>query len=226
MASTRLTVAIKDAITDQVMHHAFAGRCKAHMEAELAFAQEVYDDIMDTKMLKVDGGTGPQLPMRKVLASLPAGWCSRQTYFKAEFAGQEQKLDRYDGFENGYRENAAMIGWEAVKDRDQVNWHFPPGYTWGTLAKYEAQHPFSDRCAKLHGDRDDLRSEMSMLRTQTRATLDTASTIQKLIVIWPEIEAFASPFLQEEKAAAVLLPVVARERLNDALGLPPGARAA
>ena len=225
MASTRLTVAIKEAITDQVMHHAFAGRCVAHMDAELAFAQEVYDDIMDTKMLKVNGGTGPQMSLRKVLASLPAGWGSQQTYFKAEFAGQEQKLDRYDGFESGHRENATMIGWKPTPQREQKKWHFPPGYNWGTLAKYEAQHEFADRCAKLQGDREDLKSEMSSLRTQTRATLDTASTIQKLIVIWPEIEAFASPFLQEEKAAAVLLPVVARERLNDALGLPPGVAA-
>lgn len=225
MVSTRLTVAIKEAITDQVMQHAFAARCAAHMEAELTFAQEVYDHIMDTKMLAVDGGSGPKTPLRKVLAALPAGWSSQQTYFKAEFAGQEQKLDRYDGFEGGYRENATMIGWKPTPQREQKNWHFPPGYSWGTLAKFEAQHEFSDRCAKLQGDREDLKSEMSSLRTQTRATLDTASTIQKLIVIWPEIEAFASPFLQEEKAAAVLLPVVARERLNDALGLPPGAKA-
>lgn len=225
MASTRLTVAIKEAITDQVMHHAFAGRCKAHMDAELAFAQEVYDDIMDTKMLKVNQGAGPQMSLRSVLASLPAGWCSQQTYFKAEFAGQDQKLDRYDGFEAGYHENATMIGWKATPQREQKNWHFPPGYSWGTLAKYEASHPFSERCAQIQGEREDLKSEMSSLRAQTRATLDTASTIQKLIVIWPEIEAFASPFLQEEKAAAVLLPVVARERLNDALGLPPGVAA-
>ena len=57
------------------------------------------------------------------------------------------------------------------------------------------------------------------MRGSTRGALGSVTTIQKLIMIWPEVEAFAAPYLQEKTA---ILPVIARERLNDALGLPPG----
>jgi len=227
MASTRLTVAMRDAITDAVMKHAFADRCRKHMEAELAFVDQVYNDVLDTRMLKVDQGHGPKMSLRKVLESMPAGWTSQQTYFKVQFAGQDQKLDRYDGIPgDAYKPNSAMIGWKETAHRDKKNWHFPPVYAWGTLHVYDANTDTAKRATELQNAREDLLEEMSSVRASTRATLNSATTIQKLIVLWPEIEAFAAPFMQERKAAEVLLPVVQREKLNVALGLPPGEKVA
>jgi len=228
MASTRLTVSIKEKLVEQLIAHAFSDRSQKLVEAECELAQEIYDDYMDTRMIKVDGGSGGKYALRKVVASLPAGWPGRSDHFKVELGGQMTKFDRYDGMAQYSRSNQSeLVGVKLVPDREQVKWHFPPGFSGNyAINTFDASHEFSERAAVLQGQRKDLASEISSMRHSTRATLDTASTIQKLIVIWPEVEAFAAPFLQQETAAAAILPVVARERLNDALGLPPGAREA
>jgi len=226
MASTRLTVAIKDKLTVQLIAHAFTDRCKKLLASECELAQEIYDDTLGSRMIKVDGGSRRKMSLRKVVAALPAGWPGMCDNFKVELAGQIVKFDRYDGMASRYRENEQdLVGIKGVPSREQQKWPFPPGFSGNyTLNAYDAKHKFSARADELAGEREDLVSKISSMTHSTRATLDSATTVQKLIVIWPEVEAFAAPFLQEKTAAAVLLPVVARERLNDALGLPPGAK--
>jgi len=222
----RLTVAIKEKLTSQLIAHAFTARSQKLVEAECALAQEIYDDYMDSRKIKVDGGSGGKYSLRKVVASLPAGWPEMSDNFKVELAGQMTEFDRYDGMAEGYRANQSeLVGVKEVPTREQQKWPFQPGFS-GHYAvnTYDASHDFSERASVLQGQRKDLKDEIASMRASTRGTLDTASTIQKLIVIWPEVEAFAAPFLQQETAAAAILPVVARERLNDALGLPPHAR--
>ena len=226
--ATRLTVAIKDKLTATLMEHAFAARSNKLVEEERALAQEIYDHTMDTRMIKIDGGTGPKMSLRKVVAALPSGWPGMSDYFKVELAGQVTKFDRYEGMAEGYRANhSELVGFKEVPSREQKKWPFQPGFS-GSYAinVYDANHDFSKRATELQGKRKDLKDEIASMRASTRATLDSATTIQKLIMIWPEVEAFASPYLQQETAAAAILPVVARERLNDALGLPPSAKVA
>jgi len=223
MASTRLTVAIKEALVSQLIDHAFADRCRKLVAAECALAQEIYDHTMDTWFLKVEGGKGPKLSLRKIVAALPAGWPAMSNSFKVELAGQVTRFDRYAGLGGGYPPNNNLVGIKEVPVHRQHKWAFQPGFqSHYTINVYDAAHEFSERAAALGSLRKDLTAEISSMRQSTRATLDTASTVQKLIVIWPEVEEFAAPFLKKETAAAAFLPVVARERLNNALRLPPG----
>ena len=222
MASTRLTVAIKEALVSQLIDHAFADRCRKLVAAECALAQEIYDHTMDTRFLKVEGGKGPKLSLRKIVAALPAGWESRSNYFKAEVGGQVMRFGRYKGMSCGYSSGDELVGTEQNTKDEIIPWAFKPGFVGShTINAYDANHEFSRRAVELQGVREDLVKEISSMRISTRATLDSATTVQKLISIWPEVEVFAAPFLKSKTADEALLPVVARERLNKALGLPP-----
>ena len=224
MASTRLTVSIKEMLTHRLLEHAFTARSRAQVEAECELALTIYDCVMDTMKVRIDNGTGPEKTMREVLALLPAGWPSMQDYFKARIGGKMINFDTYDGMESTYGQNKDLVGLERVREYDKKKLRFPPGFTPNsTLAAYEARDAFAIRAKELRRTREDLLEEIRAARRSTRATLDSVTSIQKLIVIWPEVEPFAAPFMQKETQAAAILPVVARERLNDSLGLPVGA---
>ena len=70
--------------------------------------------------------------------------------------------------------------------------------------------------------KDILFNEIAVARNTTRATLNSCTSIQKLVVMWPEIETFANEFLSEKKAAEMMLPTLERKKLNTTLGLPVG----
>ena len=221
MAQTRLTAAIKEALVDKLIERAFTDRSQKLVDAECALAQDIYDDFMNTRMIKTKGGYGDPTPMRKVVDALPAGWQGTSDYFKAEMGGDVVKFDRYEGIVDGWRANQNdLVGVKEIPSRDQHKWTFQPGFSGNCAVHvYDAKHAFSSRTMELQGLRKDLVSEISTMRGSTRGALGSVTTIQKLIMIWPEVEAFAAPYLQEKTA---ILPVIARERLNDALGLPPG----
>lgn len=221
MASTRLTNATRDALLAQLMNHAFAGRCLTHFQAELDFVQEVYDHVMTERKVRFEG---KETPVGEVVAKLPAGWASREDYFKAEFAGQTVQLGKYYGmYHDGCQSVSKLLGVKQVPHHQQEKWYFPPRWGGhGTLVAFDARHPLSAKATELNSAFEDLTTEMARVRASTKATLEAANTVQRLIVLWPEVESFARQFLTDKQAAAVLLPVVQRESLNVALGLPVG----
>tara|TARA_R110000787_G_scaffold631_6_gene2345 strand:- start:14 stop:694 length:681 start_codon:yes stop_codon:yes gene_type:complete len=224
MASTRLTNSIKEALVNQLLDHAFAHKSQEQHTAECDLAQQVYDHIMDTRKLR--DGHLVEMTLRSLVAQLPTGWGSQEDYFYVEFGGQTTRLDKYDGIAPTYGQSCSLRGIKAVLGRNKVKWSWPPRWGGhGTVATYDAHHKFTLRSEQLKGAREDLEAEILTAGASARATMDSVSTVQKLIVLWPEVEAFACQFLSAEKAAAVLLPVVQREKLNDVLGLPPHARA-
>lgn len=172
MAQQRLTVSIKEKIVDQLIAHAFTARSNKLVDAENALAQEIYDDYMDTRMIKVDRGFGASKSMRKVVASLPSGWPSMSDHFNVELAGTITKFDRYDGMAKRYRSNQQdLVGVKSLPDREQQKWPFQPGFSGHyALNVYDANHTFSERAMVLQGEREDLVSEIETMRHSTRAT--------------------------------------------------------
>lgn len=226
MASTRLTKAIRESILDALIIRAFKDRSEKHFEKELDFCQRVYDDIMVRRTVRLENGSGDKVTLRSAVDALPPGWGSSGETFKVEFAGQSTKIDRYDGLEQDYRANATtFVGMTFKHERNRPQWTFQPGVTsHSTLDVFPADNPFSEEFTVLTNARTDLRDEVARVTASTRATLESCTTIQKLIVMWPEVEPFAAPFLNPSKAAEVMLPVVQRDALNDVLGLPTGAK--
>lgn len=227
MASTRLTVAIKEKLVEQLASHAFAARSQDLFDRELIFAQEVYDAVMDTGNVRYEKGADKSL--RKAIEALPFHWRKFSQCFRVEFAGQQSNIHRYDGVEVDYQENSGLVDLTKASSmgNNRKDWQFPPKWSsHTTLKQFGASDPISEKFTALHDEKKDLLEEISRARRTARVTMDSCSTVQELIVLWPEVEAFASKFLTQQSAASALLPTIAREQLNDALGLPPGAKAA
>ena len=158
MAQVRLTIAIKDKLTSSLVEHAFTQRSRDHMAAELAFAQDVYDDVM-TREVRIGKR---DVPLAKAVKMLPSSWVTHDDDFYVTFAGDKTRLDRYEGLQSGYRENAGFVGLLKVDNKDRKDWLFPP--KWGnnsTCKQYDARSPLSERYAKLKGAREDLIKEIS-----------------------------------------------------------------
>jgi hypothetical protein len=220
MAQTRLTNATRDSITASLVVHAFTDRSNAQLLCETDLAQEIYDHVMKTKKVTFEGSS---CSLGFVVGKLPMGWESQHDNFKCEIAGSTMKFDKYDGMEESYRQNKQLVGIETIDSRKQTNWKFPP--KWGcnaTIAVFDARSDYANRATSLHDSRNDLIAEIASARSSARATMNSVTSIEKLIAIWPEVESFAAPFMNPKKAAAAILPVVAREKLNEALGLPAG----
>lgn len=221
MASTRLTNSIKDQLTTMLIEHAFSARCVKQLDTELVFAQKIYDLYMDKTTVNVNG---IKVKLVDMIKNIPDSWKTKDTDFYVEIAGSREKIDRYYGVGNP---NSNFVGVIYPHHSDRVKWFFSPNFnSYSVSMVIPARDKLANEFTKLKDARKDLEKEISTLEKSTRSTMDTVTSVQKLIVLWPEVEAFASKFLTEKSAATQFLPVIAREKLNDALGLPPHSKVA
>ncbi len=223
MASTRLTNAIKDELTTQLLKHAFSDRCQKMVNAEIKFSQKMYDKYLSDTFVQMEG---KKVALKDALAILPDTWTSGDYEIRIQFAGETIELSKYYGLGNRYH-SYELPGITYTADSERQQWVYPPKYQ-PYHANYivDARHKLNDEYNKLLGFRKDLEKEISTVTATTRATLNSVTSIQKLIILWPEVEAFASKFLTEKAVANQMLPVIQREKLNDVLGLPPHSKVA
>lgn len=91
----------------------------------------------------------------------------------------------------------------------------------GTAIIYDDDHALSLRFNELERKDEELCAEKTAAERNAKAVLNSVTTYNKLIEVWPEIEPLAAPFKQNEARAttfALSLPIT---QLNKALGLPP-----
>lgn len=58
------------------------------------------------------------------------------------------------------------------------------------------------------------------MKAEINAALNSVTTVNALIKLWPEVAPFAEPFLRKARQQAAQLPVVQTAVLNKALDLP------
>lgn len=132
------------------------------------------------------------------MADMPAGFLPEKDHFQVQFQG------RHDYVNWGEKRRIAD-----THDNNRV------------VRQYDAAHRLAKMSADLEHDQETFRNEKSATEAQTRATLKSIRSYEKLIEVWPEIEPLARPFRQNEAKAttyALALPIT---QLNKALGLPP-----
>lgn len=83
---------------------------------------------------------------------------------------------------------------------------------------YEADHPLGEKLRTYLKDRAQFKREREEAKTGAWAVLESVTTVNKLIQVWPEVEQFARPFAVESPSRAIALPI---KDLNARLGLPP-----
>lgn len=88
----------------------------------------------------------------------------------------------------------------------------------GNAQVFDANHPFTDRYRDLKAVESKLEGEKREARAKADAALKNATTVGKLIAIWPEVKPFVEKYVR--KATPAPLPVVQTAVLNKTFDLP------
>lgn len=129
---------------------------------------------------------------QELMAKLPADFLDTLEGQRAQFAGEWERVP--------WGENRRV-----AHGRGVVN--------------YPARHPFTDTYRDIKKRRTALKDERERARREALCMLSQATTINRLIELWPEVKPFAEKYLKKEKAKS-LLPVLRTEVLNQKFKLP------
>lgn len=209
MASTRLTTHIRDALLKKLLERAFKTRCEDFLKWAAAFAVKVHADVFGDDLAK--------------MKALPKGWLPTDDDIMVRFGGDQTRLSFRGSLGTGgipdiFRRCGAPGGDNVylVLTTDKKN----------TTAKvYNARDDLAAEYEAFINERKDLVEEIERAARTAKAAMDSCTTIQKLIAVWPEVEEFAKEFLVDGERKA-LLPDIPRSQLNAILNLPPEEQAA
>lgn len=212
MGAVRLTKHIREDILARVLNHAFQERAQNMLDAERAFVEEVWNAIYSEAE-------------RARMAELPSGWLPEDDDFKVSFDGEVQGLYFRTGLDHSlphwvkktYGGGTVEIN---VPDHGKCDRRMPSAAARGNVLKVLTGE-IVKRFSNLQEARAQLEKQYADVYRTAENTLSSVSTVKKLIEVWPEIEAFASHWLDEDSDAKAILPDIPRARLNEQLHLPP-----
>lgn len=209
MATTRLTNHIREALLKKLLERAFKSRCDEFLKRAAAFAVRVHADVFGSDLTKMD--------------ALPNGWLPTDDDIMVRFGGDNTRVSfrgslGAGGIPDAFRKCGSTGG-------DNVYLRFTSSKKGTTAKVYNARDALAAEYEALINDRKDLSDEIERAARTAKAAMDSCSSIQKLISVWPEVEEFASEFLVDGERKA-LLPDVPRAQLNAILNLPPEEQAA
>lgn len=207
--AARLTRPIRDAITKKLLHRAFKDRAQAVVDRQADFARRVYEDALK--------------PHLAAIAAVPAGWLPTDDDIKVSFGSEYTQLDFGNGLSYSIHHTLRACGAERISDKggNRLELPFPSKFKGQCMKVYDASHPLAEEFRNLQVEQEALVAEVEKAQRTMKATLESVTTVKKLIDVWPEVEEFARPYLYNGERKAIL-PAIPRAELNAALGLPPG----
>jgi len=195
VASVKLTKTHREEILKRAMQHAFKDEVLALMAKFAKLANDVYEDVFSAAD-------------RKKMEALPEGWLPRDSEIRVTF-GNEHTWLKFNG------RNGCLPEVDGVWPEDQYR-RYPASKKSKVCKAYDARDAMSVRFEELINARKDLSSRVSEARSSTRAALDRATTLQRLLEGWPEIEPFTR-FIPRDRPS---LPAIKTDVLNTLLDLP------
>ncbi len=196
MASVKLTNAHRDEILKRVLSHAFKAEAEKLRDDFAALAGAVYDDVFSAAE-------------RRQMEALPQGWLPTDDDINVQL-GSDYRYLRFNG------RNARVDDLVACVPAKETLRRFPASKKASCCKVYEASHPLTVRFRELENARDDLLLRVSDATAKTRAALNRATTLARLVEGWPEIEPFTT-FIPTDRPA---LPAIQTDVLNGLLDLP------
>lgn len=204
MATTRLTRHIRDSILKDLLEYAFKERAQAQLDAEIDFATEVFEDTFREHL--------------ETFAKAPEGFYPLDDDFKVAFGSDVTQFDLATGFDYSLPQEWRDAG---VKSRERASRRMPfKTYQGNVIKQFSHGDETTKRREALKDAREELLAEMRAASRQAKSTLDSVSTIAKLIDVWPEARQFAEKYQINGEAKAIL-PAIPRAELNARLHLPP-----
>ncbi len=184
--SVRLTGDMRRGIVRQLVDHALAKREAAHTADEFKLALKAYNARYTPAQ-------------RKKLDELPKGWLPTDDDIPVSFGQGRIRLH---------------FGPQNEKTFNRPTKVFPHSH----IREEFILEPRSELAVAIAAWRDAgaaLKAERAALQAKAEGIVESVSTTNRLIEVWPE----AAPFVPKS-AQPRLLPVVQREELNAAFGLP------
>jgi hypothetical protein len=201
--SIRLTNYTREQITNAVLTHRFSEATETLIADRAAFAEEIYSDVYR----KSD---------RERMASLPNGWLPEEDQINVQFGDQRgyESLD-YRGHLYGSLNKTRKAGAKGDPTfRRVLNKHYR------RCAKvYGDDHRLTKKYHELQASQKELFRQYEEAKRQVEAAVASASTINKLVEVWPEVEPFARAF----DTAPLKVPAIPTDKLNKLLDLPVAA---
>jgi hypothetical protein len=198
MKMGKLTNYSREKIVRAVLQHRFAEAVAALVAERAAFAKAVYEDIY-------------QLGDRRKMANLPKGWLPEVETIGVQFGdGRSYHALSFSGAE--YGSQAKML----AKSIEGLSRRVIHSHSRGCAKVYEVTDHLSVTYRALKERSADLTKQIDDAERQTIAAINSASTVNRLIEIWPEVAPFAIKF----DPAPVPLPVLPTKKLNALLDLP------
>lgn len=196
---TKLTNWMRETIAKSVMQHRFSDAAVAIVKERAAFAMEVYRDIYSEAE-------------RRRMKALPAGWLPSEDDISAQFGdGRHYEQVNFSGAVYG---SISKMLPEAI---DRV--YLPVAYAHrsGCAKSYEPTDDLSVRYVALKEKTEELSRQIDSAQRQTDAAIANATTIGRLVEMWPEIEPFTTVYEGDKPRT---LPAIPTSQLNALLDLP------
>lgn len=195
---TKLTTYIRENLAKDLLKHRFGDAAAALVADRAAFALKVYNDLYSEAE-------------RKKMAALPDGWLGKSSSITVQF-GEGSGYGQIEFSGSVYGDVHAVMKAPVNAVYRLVAYH----HLRGCAKVYERTHGFSDEYDALRERQEDLATQISQARRQTEAALTKATTLKRLVEIWPEIEPFVEKYADKPKP----LPALPTNELNALLDLP------
>jgi len=196
---TRLTNILRESIAKAVLTHRFQEDIANLTSDRAALADDVYCDIYSKTT-------------REKMGALPKGWLTESNSIGVQFGENSRSYENLTFNGEFWGRIGKYCPVPSREDRRRV--FATHGH--GCVKVYTEDHELSRQHAELMARHDDLKTTVELAERQVSAALASASSISRLISLWPEVEPFAGPFdVKPEK-----LPAVPTDVLNKLLELP------
>lgn len=198
---TKLTKWMREGIAKKVMIHRFREQADALAADYAALAADVYNDLYTEAE-------------RKKMDALPEGWLptSDDVYVQFGESGRTYQHLRFDGDLYGVARRYA-----SSREGDRIRKRILAKHNRSGCAKvYEDKHELSQRASALREREAEMAKAADAAQRQIEAALNSASTIKRLVEMWPEIEPFAADYDDKPKP----VPALPTDQLNKLLDLP------
>lgn len=197
--SAKLTNYMREQIAEAVVRHRFNDPALAIVTRRAALAAKVYDDLYSPAD-------------QKKMAGLPTGWLPEDNDISVQFgSGGNYTQIAFSGAAYG------TIARVLAEPLDRTMRRVASAHVRGCAKSYEPTHPFVAEYEALKADTAALVAEIETAERQAKAAIASASTVRRLIDMWPEIEPFTKDYQDERRPN---LPALPTEQLNALFKLP------
>lgn len=198
---TRLTNDIRAAISRSLVAHRFQAEVEAVSAGYAALAALAYDEIYNTET-------------RAKMDALPEGWLPTADSISANISGKRVRF-YFSGYfsEDAVNQSGVLVARASVVSKRMLAKHDRCDlFTFVGGGNVDLMH------SQVWSQHVRLATSIKETRAQIEGALGSVSTINKLILVWPEVEPFAKKWIEEGGKSK--LPAIPVSSLNAAIGLP------